>query len=168
MIFATHNCCDEQNCEPLAQRAMHSGVYWQKQAERTFSSRIFLLPEPNGESALITALQSTPLSEMLGSPGKDYIGILYDQKLAGESSSRPQARKVPFWEERYTKLVKALLKARGDDEKLRKGDVFMVMDASKHGNEVHQADMEITSLRTDITPSELNHLMNDSETPSPN
>jgi hypothetical protein len=89
---------------------------WQKVAERNFITHCFLIPEPSSETALVTAIQATPLAIMKGSAGSDYIIVHFDQKLSGESASKPAFRYPPLADDRYTKLMKSAIKARSGDE----------------------------------------------------
>lgn len=89
---------------------------WYKQAERMFISHCFLIAEPNSETALVTAIQATPVAGKRGTAGAQHILIHYDQKLSGEAGSRPALRQPPWSEEKYTKLMKSAIKARSGDE----------------------------------------------------
>ena len=91
---------------------------WQKVAERSFIAHCFLIPEPASETALVTAIQATPLAALKGTPGTQYILVHFDQKLTGGPTSKPSLRYSPMVEDRYTKLMKSAIKARSGDENL--------------------------------------------------
>jgi hypothetical protein len=89
---------------------------WHKVAERNFITHCFLIPEPSSGTALVTAIQSTPIGTMRGKVGSDYIMVHFDQKLSGESASKPAFRYPPLADDRFTKLMKSAIKARSGDE----------------------------------------------------
>jgi hypothetical protein len=91
-------------------------AYWHKVAERNFIAHCFLIPEPTSETALVSAIQSTPIAAMRGTPGSQYMLIHFDQKLSGEPTSKPSLRHAPFSDDKYVKLVKSAIKARSGDE----------------------------------------------------
>ncbi|CAK0877160.1 unnamed protein product, partial [Prorocentrum cordatum] len=66
---------------------------------------------------------------------KEHVLIVYDAKQSGESMTAPHDRVAPFRSAHYSKLISAVLKMRGDTENLSDGDVFLVYDAFRHGNE---------------------------------
>ena len=113
--------------------------YWYKDAERRFISQCFLIPEPaGGETALVTAIQGTPLSGKKGQHGVHHVLIHFDQKLAGESSSRPALRCPPFVEDKYTKLMKSAIKSRSGSETvlLDSWESTMLLSRSAHAQTV--------------------------------
>ena len=75
-------------------------AYWSEQAQRILDSQVFLIAEPGSETALETALRGTPLATARGVVGKDHVVFMFDHKLNGEASSKPQSRLPPFWEDR--------------------------------------------------------------------
>ena len=108
--------------------------YWRKIATRTFMSHVFLIPEPASETALVTAIQGTPLAKLRGTPGRCYVGVHFDARLSGESSSKPSLRTVPLSDDQYCKVMKAAIVSRsGNEAELLEGDVYLLQ--AKSGQE---------------------------------
>ena len=61
--------------------------------------------------------------------------VLYDPKQAGESMSRPWYRSPPLNKLHIRKLIGAVLAARGKKQGILDNDVYVIMDAMRHGNE---------------------------------
>ena len=65
----------------------------------------------------------------------DHVLIIYDVKQSEESMTHPHDRTPLFRSPHMSKLVSAVQRARGSTETMRAGDVFLVFDAFKHGND---------------------------------
>ena len=126
---------DKSNAKPKQPDPASLEDYWYKDAERRFISQCFLIPEPaGGETALVTAIQGTPLSGKKGQRGVQHVLIHFDQKLAGEAASRPGLRCPPFVESSYTKLMKSAIKSRSGSEStlLDSWELTMLLSRSAH------------------------------------
>lgn len=104
---AKKNGDDEKEASPSQDQ------YWRKLAERTVQSHCELVAEPESEQKLTQILGKTALQDTHGTPGSDYIAVLVDKKQSGEPITAPHLRTPPFNKKRMTKLLGAVLKARG-------------------------------------------------------
>ena len=62
-----------------------------------------------------------------------FVLIVYDQKVVGESCTRPHLRLPVFQAQHCNKLVQAVLKCR-DQDSIKDGDLYCIPDAGKHGS----------------------------------
>ena len=86
------------------------------------------------ENQLADALKNSTVSRI--KPGKHQrVLIIYDVKQSGESMTHPHDRTPPFRAQHANKLLSAVFKARDNMEALAPGDLFLVFDGFKHGNE---------------------------------
>ncbi|CAJ1418510.1 unnamed protein product [Effrenium voratum] len=89
-------------------------------------------------SALAAELKENSVLAEINGPAL----LLYDSKTAGEASSNANVRLPPFRAQHLKRMAQAFIKARdqgGDDidqqEELRDGDIIMVLDGGRHGND---------------------------------
>ncbi len=106
---------------------------WLKYAETVVRERVTLIVE-GSETALVTALAEAPVATYAAT-GNNSVIVLYDVKQAGESMSRPAFRPPSLRRAHVRKLVGAILQARSKRQAILENDVFVMMDAGKHGNE---------------------------------
>lgn len=113
-------------------------------ATRLLKSEVKLVVEPGSETAMTALLQSSEaLMGWRGSPGVDYVGIIFEPAIANEAITAPHIRIAPFQKNQYNKLVVGTLKARSllqeggaadlDVLNIATGDMFMTLDAGKAG-----------------------------------
>ena len=105
-------------------------------AKRLMNSTVKLIAEPSTEQQLKEILKSLPImTNMSGRDGKEYIGIIYDPKLSGESITAPHRRKPPFRFDKFKKLLLSALGARcpEDPKQIQPGDVVLIFDGGRKG-----------------------------------
>ncbi|CAK0864940.1 unnamed protein product, partial [Prorocentrum cordatum] len=109
---------------------------WVKYANKLLSTHVELIPEPKTGAELENALKDSKLNEIRGDP----VGLVlycFDVKGHGESEHRPELRIPSLREPIYTKIVRAVLKARappGGLGHIRNGEVAIIMDGGRKGN----------------------------------
>lgn len=110
---------------------------WAEYAEKHLDSFLVMLVDDDTTSGVADALKGTAFCKKTGDTesGQNHIGIWYDCKMAGESSSYPHSRPPAFQAGHLRRLVAACCQARGLEEELSPGDLYLIMDAGKHGNE---------------------------------
>ena len=96
------------------------------------------MSEPQTEQHLRDALKAIPMIiNASGRDGKEYVAIVFDPKLSGESITAPHRRKPPFRFNQFRKLLLATLAARAETEsdssKIRPGDIVILFDGGRHG-----------------------------------
>jgi hypothetical protein len=96
--------------------------------------RVTLIVEPGSESGLAKSLADVKAVNFTP-PTHSSVLIIYDVKQAGESMSRPQYRMPPLRKAHARKLLGAVLTVRGKKQNIMENDVYVLMDAGKHGNE---------------------------------
>lgn len=105
-------------------------------AKRLLNSTVKLIAEPGTEQQLREILKSIPVvANTVGRDGKEYVGIIYDPKLSGESITAPHRRKPPFRFDKFKKLLVAALGARcpDDPKQIQPGDLVMIFDGGRKG-----------------------------------
>jgi hypothetical protein len=104
------------------------------QSTKVVRERVTLIIEPSSESGLAHALNEVGAAKFIP-PNHNCVLIMYDIKQAGESMSRPQYRMPPFRKAHVRKLIGAVMQVRGKKQKIMENNVFVLMDAYRHGNE---------------------------------
>ena len=113
---------------------------WQDFVWRYFNAHNQLEVEPDhsmGLGEMLSAVDSIGL--LRGDAGdKSYVGVNYDQKLAGQATTHPWLRVPPLREggDHAKKLIKGVMIGCGDEDALPPGHLFFMWDAKRHGNEV--------------------------------
>lgn len=109
---------------------------WLVFAERKVSSHIQLLIEPPGESALQQSIKDSNIGMMRGEHGQQYFLIYANVRVSGECNSKRHVRLPPLREGKWVKLLKSAIVARsGSEDMLVPGDLFLLFDGGKSGNE---------------------------------
>ena len=105
-------------------------------AKRLLQSNVKLIAEPSTEQQLKEILKATPMvTAAAGRDGKEYVAIIYDPKLSGESITAPHRRKPPFRFDKFKKLLLATLAARSneDPKNVQAGDLVIIFDGGRRG-----------------------------------
>ena len=110
-----------------------------REITRLVHAQITITVEPESQTELIRALQSSSVGKMLGTAHQNYIAIVFDVKFCGESDTKPHIRIPPWPTTRAKKLVQAVLEGRSktagyENTQLVPGDFFLICDGGKHGN----------------------------------
>jgi hypothetical protein len=98
------------------------------------SEKVSLIVEPSSETGLATQLKELKPVQFTPCTGSSVV-IIYDCKQSGESMSRPALRHPPLRRMHVRKTIGAVLQARGGKQGIWENDVFVLMDAHRHGNE---------------------------------
>lgn len=95
-----------------------------------------LIPDEPTSVNLIKAMQDCSAMKVQGSHDEaQMVLIVYDQKVVGESCTRPHLRLPVHQAQHQAKLIQAVLKCRsGDTLAIQDGDLFCIPDAGKHGS----------------------------------
>ena len=104
---------------------------------KLIQTHVQLTWEPQSEGALSTWVGSSTAGQVRGDhdSGK-YVLITYDVKVDGEAITAPTHRIPPYRSPRHKKLTQAVVNTRGECRgELHGGDLYMVWDGGKHGNE---------------------------------
>lgn len=100
-------------------------------ADRFCRQFVKLIPEPETHTLFAEQLKNTPFNDLHGEPGTNYVLVVYDSKLAGESSSSPHLRPPPFQQARFRKLLHGIFGLRNDFEEVPVGDCFLFLDGPR-------------------------------------
>ena len=98
---------------------------------------VVLVPEGKTQQDLENSIKASNLTMVKGDP-TGLVVYYFDVKSARECQTQPRRRRTPLRESVYFKLVRAALSARtppGSMPHLRAGEVAIVMDGSKSGNQ---------------------------------
>ena len=93
-----------------------------------------MIPMPSKGTPLSQQIEASPVGSMRGT-NVSPIGILYDHKLSGESSSKPSVRAPPLNEEHMKNSVGSVMASRSDPTTLAEGDQYIFSDGGKPGLE---------------------------------
>ena len=108
---------------------------WKAYARRLIKEGVRVVAQGSAtETQLGELLKNSAVGKLRGK-ANNYVLITYDIKLAGESITAPHDRMPPFRHMHLTKMLGAIGKARGQEDELDAGDVYMCFDAFRHGNE---------------------------------
>jgi hypothetical protein len=97
--------------------------------------KVTLIVETSSEAGLTTALSEVK-AVAFQTTSHNCVLIIYDTKQSGEPQSRPRYRMCPFRKAHLRKLLGAVLWVRGKKQGILENDVFVIMDAFRHGNEL--------------------------------
>ena len=103
----------------------------QVMAERLVRHHVFLIAMPDTHEELARTLKDSVVGKINGSR-QSTILVNYDVKSSGESQTHPHLRTVSLQAPLYKGMLGAALDARGG---LPDGDVYLLWDAGRHGNE---------------------------------
>lgn len=73
------------------------------------------------------------MKDAQGQVGRNYVGIIFDVKMANEAITAPHFRVAPLQKPQYTKLLSGTLKARDPSGGIAPGDLVLLLDGGKHG-----------------------------------
>ena len=114
--------------------AVGTPEYFDALANRNARS-ITLIPEPNGESAVINFINDAEIiKDIHGIPGRSYFLLAMEAVLGGEAASTPKLRHPPLPAARVKKLLNGCMAARGEfDHKPAPGDMYALFDGGRTG-----------------------------------
>ncbi len=115
-------------------------------ARRHVAAYVRLEVEPTSEAIMTKTIVESAVGPLRGarisdeqgnSINKTFVHLTYDVKLAGKASSAPHLRVPPLRQNggHLAKCIGAALKSRADPETIDPGDLFLLYDGMKHGNE---------------------------------
>lgn len=110
---------------------------WKNYAAKLVDTHVKLLAELPSEQQLATAIGTSAAGQLRGDPhtGK-HVGVVYDVKVSGETITQPAHRVASFRIGHFKKLLGAAFKSRSEDVNgLHDGDIYILPDGGKHGNE---------------------------------
>ena len=113
-------------------------VYWRKFAEESVRSCISLRAFTSNEAELMEMLKTCDASKVKAVQGQSTIIKFYDEKLAGEALSMPNARKPPHRGTYFKGCMKVALQENG---RIGNGELYIVLDHGKPslGSEVKKS-----------------------------
>lgn len=103
-------------------------------AKKLLRQLVFLAVEPSTQQGLVDLFRASPLGRVTWTRETGNVLLLMDLNVYGESSSRPDVRKVPVPRQKFERFIKSALEARAGDQEpqhLAKGDIFACIDAGK-------------------------------------
>ena len=92
-----------------------------------------MVPVPT-KGGLHSLIENSAVGQMTGSMAAP-IGILYDHKVSGESSSKPSLRLPPLNDDHMKAMVSAVMSSRPDPTTIAAGDQYVFPDGGKAGLE---------------------------------
>ena len=116
-------------------------------AKRMVNVHIKLDVEPASETQLVAMMTDSIVNKMKGKSFSDdtgatvfknFVHITYDPKVAGRASTAPHLRVPPLRNNggHIQKMIGAAIRARSNgEERLDDGDLYVLFDGMKHGNE---------------------------------
>ena len=69
---------------------------WRLFAQNMVARHVTLVVDPESSTAVADLLRKSAITKLNGTPGENYIIVMYDSALAGEASARPHLRIVSF------------------------------------------------------------------------
>jgi hypothetical protein len=105
--------------------------------EKILNTYVVLVAEGKTQHELENLIKASNLTMVKGDP-TGLVVYYFDVKSAGECQTQPRRRRTPLRESLYFKLVRAAVAARtppGSTPHLRAGEVAIVMDGGKRGNQ---------------------------------
>ena len=103
-------------------------------------SHVHLISEPSSEMQMGNIIKSCQLFKAVTLNGdRSFIGVVFDQKTAGESVTQPETRVAPLKEEQIANLLRGCLRgfttsADADATNLEDGYLYFVLDGGKSGD----------------------------------
>lgn len=114
-------------------------LYWISFAVRSFDSTCSLRQEPESETQVCDTIVDSAVGKLKGITGQDYVMIHGDVKQSGEAATSPHIRISPCREKWVVKMLGGALKARLTLQPkavtMIDGDLVLLLDGGKHGNE---------------------------------
>lgn len=111
---------------------------WGSFAKRLFQTHVtlYVVPPEVSHSALSKVISDSHFGKLKGESGKCVL-INYDPANAGEPVTRPEIRVAPLRDAggHANTMVKGAIGARSSDGELVSGDLYLMWDAKRHGNE---------------------------------
>ncbi|MCP4244942.1 MAG: hypothetical protein GY772_30750 [bacterium] len=111
--------------------ALRTFIAW---AETYVNEQVCFFSDSGSEEALADKISASPVGKHTATDGTT-LAIVLDVAQMGEAVSRPQYRPPPCKRELVKKLIGAVLRARGGKENILENDVYLLLDAMRHGNE---------------------------------
>eukprot|EP00969_Alexandrium_andersonii_P286123 12649669-Alexandrium_andersonii.AAC.1 len=81
---------------PVKEEHMEQLTKYKNYAENVFDRHVKLIVDPGDSQGIADQLSASAIGSMVGERGQHYIAVVYDSALAGQASSRPHLRIVPF------------------------------------------------------------------------
>ena len=111
---------------------------WGSFAKRLFQTHVtlYVVPPEISHAALSKVISESHFGKLKGESGKCVL-INYDPASAGEPVTRPEIRVAPLRDAgaHANTMVKGAIGARSSDGELVSGDLYLMWDAKRHGNE---------------------------------
>ena len=111
---------------------------WGSFAKRLFQTHVtlYVVPPAISHSELSKVISESHFGKLKGESGKCVL-INYDPANAGEPVTRPEIRVAPLRDAggHANTMVKGAIGARSSDGELASGDLYLMWDAKRHGNE---------------------------------
>ena len=79
-------------------------------------------------------MRSYAVGSCRGTPGKEYVGVVYEAGKAGAATAREHLRICNFRDEHLIRTTKGSLEAAGDADGLTSGHLYIMLDGKVHGN----------------------------------
>ena len=128
---------DEAKDNPIVQLPVEQREQWTKYVDKLLDTYVVLVPEGKTQQELENSIKASNLTMVKGDP-TGLVIYYFDVKSAGECQTQPRRRRTPLRDAIYTKMVRAATTARtppGSTPHLRAGEVAIVMDGSRRGNQ---------------------------------
>ena len=120
---------------------------FRESAQRMVNVHVKLDVEPSSETQLTALISDSFVNKIKGKSFlddtgatvfKNFVHITYDPKVAGRATTAPHLRVPPLRNNgaHIQKMVGAAIRARSPgEERLEDGDIYVMFDGMKHGNE---------------------------------
>ena len=103
-------------------------------ADKIVKRSLQIIELPSTKGGLCKIIEQTTVGKLVGT-GSSPIGIVYDHKLSGESSSKPAVRVPPLNEEHLKAMISSVMSSRIDPTTISDGDQYIFADGGKPGLE---------------------------------